>query len=86
MREAIGLDVVMHPWAAIVAVAGTPQPVLDTLQRDFVDALRAPEVRTRIEASGFDIDPMTPAALRSLIAADTEEYAVLVRLGRVQRV
>ena len=86
VREAVGLEVVMHPWAAIVAVAGTPPSVLDTLQRDFTDALRAPEVKGRVEAAGFDIDPLSREALRSLIAADTEEYAVLVRLGRVQRV
>jgi tripartite-type tricarboxylate transporter receptor subunit TctC len=85
VREAGGPDVVMHPWAAIVAVSGTPQPVLDVLQRDFTAALRAPEVKARIEGAGFDIDPLTPRELASLIAADTEEYAVLVRLGRVPR-
>jgi len=71
-------------WA-IVAVSGTPQPVLDVLQRDFTAALRAPEVKARIEGAGFDIDPLTPRELAALIAADTEEYAVLVRLGRVPR-
>jgi tripartite-type tricarboxylate transporter receptor subunit TctC len=86
VREAAGLPVVMHPWAAIVGVAGTPQPVLDALQRDLVAALHAPEVRSRIEGAGFDIDPLSPRELQALIAADTEEYAVLVREGRVQRV
>lgn len=86
VREAGGPAVTMHPWAAVVAVAGTPAPVVTALQRDFTAALRAPDVRRRIEGAGFDIDPLTPRELQSLIAADREEYAVLVRLGRVRRV
>jgi tripartite-type tricarboxylate transporter receptor subunit TctC len=76
----------MHPWAALVGVAGTPQPALDTLQRDVVAALLAPDVRSRIEGAGFDLAPLTPEALRALIASDSAEYAILVREGRVQRV
>ena len=86
VREAGGPAITMHPWAAVVAVAGTPTPVVDALQRDFTAALKAPDVRRRIEGAGFDIDPLTPRELMALIAADREEYAVLVRLGRVQRV
>lgn len=85
VREAGGPAITMHPWAAVVAVAGTPTPVVDALQRDFTAALKAPDVRRRIEGAGFDIDPLTPRELKALIAADREEYAVLVRLGRVQR-
>ena len=76
----------MHPWAALVGVAGTPPAVIDALQRDVVAALLAPEVRARIEGAGFDLAPLTPQALRALIASDRAEYAVLVREGRVQRV
>jgi len=86
VREAGGPAVTMHPWAAVVAVTGTPSAVVEALQRDFTAALRAPDVRRRIEGAGFDIDPLTPRELKALIAADREEYAVLVRLGRVQRV
>lgn len=75
----------MHPWAALVGVAGTPQPALDALQRDVVAALLAPDVRSRIEGAGFDLAPLTPQALRALIASDSAEYAILVREGRVQR-
>lgn len=86
VAEAGGPLVEMHPWAALVGVAGTPPAVIDTLQRDVVAALRAPDVRSRIEGAGFDLAPLTPKALRALIASDSAEYAVLVREGRVQRV
>jgi len=86
VAEAGGPAVEMHPWAALVGVAGTPPAVIDALQRDVVAALRAPDVRSRIEGAGFDLAPLTPQALRALIASDSAEYAVLVREGRVQRV
>jgi len=86
VAEAGGPMAEMHPWAALVSVAGTPQPAIDTLQRDVVASLGAPDVRSRIEGAGFDLAPLTPQALRALIASDSAEYAILVREGRVQRV
>lgn len=83
--EAGGPPVEMHPWAALVTVAGTPQPVLDALQRDIAAALQSPEVRALAEQTGFEITPSTPAALRERIAADTALYAPLVAEGRIAR-
>jgi len=86
IAECGGPPTVMHPWAALVAVTGTPPSVIAALYRDVVAALLASEVRGRIEGAGFDIDPLAPKDLKALIAADTAEYAVLVREGRVQQV
>jgi len=76
----------MAIWHGLWVPSRTPPAVIDVLQRDVVAALRAPDVRSRIEGAGFDLAPLTPQALRALIAADSAEYAVLVREGRVQRV
>lgn len=84
--EAGGPPIEMRPWAALVAVNGTPAPVTAQLQRDTVETLRAPDVRARIEGAGFEIAPGTPQELRAQIAADIVEYGLLVREGRVQRV
>jgi tripartite-type tricarboxylate transporter receptor subunit TctC len=75
----------MHPWAALVAVAGTPTPVIEQLQRDIVAALGNTEVLRRAEQAGFEITPSTPQALRERIAADIALYAPLVGDGRVAR-
>jgi tripartite-type tricarboxylate transporter receptor subunit TctC len=81
--EAGGPAVEMHPWAALVAVAGTPKPVLDRLQRDIVAALGSPDVRTRVEAAGFELTPSSPQELLQRIDADVALYAPLVREGRI---
>ena len=85
VAEAGGPPVEMHPWAALVAVAGTPSPVVEQLQRDIVAALASPEVRGRAEAAGFEVTPSTPQALRERIQADIALYGPLVSEGRVAR-
>lgn len=83
--EAGGPAVEMHPWAALVAVAGTPSERLEQLQRDLGAVLARPDVRARAEQAGFEITPSTPQALRERVEADTALYAPLVAEGRVAR-
>jgi len=83
--EAGGPPVHMHPWAALVARAGTPAPLLAQLQRDIAAVLATTEVRQRADTAGFDITPSTPQALRDRIAADIALYRPLVAEGRVAR-
>jgi len=85
LAEAGGPPVEMHPWAALVALAGTPAPVLAQLQKDIGAVLLEPEVRSRAEAAGFEITPSTPQGLRERIAADVALYRPLVSEGRIAR-
>ncbi len=75
----------MHPWAALVTVAGTPAVVLARLQRDLATALQAPAVLQQAAVAGFQITPSTPLALRQRIEADQALYRPLVAEGRVAR-
>ncbi|MDP2005840.1 MAG: tripartite tricarboxylate transporter substrate binding protein [Rubrivivax sp.] len=85
LAEAGGPPVEMHPWAALVALAGTPAPVLAQLQRDVTGVMARPDVRQLGEQTGFEITPSTPQALRERIAADIAAYRPLVDEGRVAR-
>jgi tripartite-type tricarboxylate transporter receptor subunit TctC len=85
LAEAGGPLVEMHPWAALVALAGTPAAVIERLQRDITAALGTSEVRQRAEQAGFEITPSSPQALRERIEADVALYAPLVHEGRVAR-
>ncbi|MCU0918974.1 MAG: tripartite tricarboxylate transporter substrate binding protein [Burkholderiaceae bacterium] len=85
LREAGGPAVDMHPWAALVTVAGTPAPTLAQLHRDIVAVLGNAEVLRRAEQAGFEITPSTPQALLERIAADSALYGPLVSEGRVAR-
>jgi tripartite-type tricarboxylate transporter receptor subunit TctC len=86
LAQAGAPDVEMRPWAGLVAPTGVPAAVVVQLQRDLLAAINAPEVRTRIQATGFELTPSTPQQMRARIEADLALYAPLVREGRVSRV
>jgi tripartite-type tricarboxylate transporter receptor subunit TctC len=85
LREAGGPALTMHPWAALVTVAGTPAPVVEQLRRDITAAMDDAEVRRQAAAAGFEITPSSPDALRERMAADTALYRPLVDEGRIAR-
>ena len=85
LAEAGAPDVEMRPWAGLVAVAGTPQPVLDQLQRDLVGAIEAAEVRERIATLGFELTPSTPQQLRARAESDLALYTLLLGDGRLTK-
>ena len=83
--EAGGPPVEMHPWAALMAVAGTPAPVLASLQLGIGKALASDAVLSRAETAGFEITPSTPQAVRERVAADTAMVGPLIAAGRIAR-
>ena len=70
-----GFDVSV--WYSVLAAAGTPAPIVQRLHAEFVRAMRAPEVKEKIEGYGYDIVGMTPAETDAFIRAE------IVRWGKV---
>ena len=85
LPEAGGPPVEMHPWAALVTVAGTPPAVLERLRRDLAIALASEEVRVRTERAGFELTPSTPKAVLERVRLDHALYGPLVSEGRIAR-
>jgi tripartite-type tricarboxylate transporter receptor subunit TctC len=85
LGEAGGPPVEMHPWAALMAVAGTPAPLLQRLRQDLLQVMATPEVRGQAGRAGFEMTPSTPEAVRARIESDTALYRPLVDEGRVAR-
>jgi tripartite-type tricarboxylate transporter receptor subunit TctC len=83
--EAGGPPVEMHPWAALVTVAGTPPTVLERLQRDLALALASDDVRGRTERAGFELTPSTPQGVLERMRIDRALVTPLVSEGRVVR-
>jgi tripartite-type tricarboxylate transporter receptor subunit TctC len=64
-------------WFGILAPAGTPAPVTDRLNAEFVKALRRPEVEQRLKGWGANVVANSPKEFADVIASDT------MRLGKV---
>lgn len=73
-----GLDLVS--WQAVYAPKGTPKTVINRLNTDIVKALRATELKTKLETQfGMQVVGSTPAELAAITAADTNRLGELVR-------
>ena len=61
------------------APAGTPQPVIERLNREINRILVTPALTQVIRSLGAEPTPMTPAQLLALNAADTRRYAAIIK-------
>ncbi len=72
-----GFDV--SAWFGLVAPAGTPQPVVDKLNRALQETLREPAVREKLEGQGMEILGGTPEAFERLIRSEIDRWGPVVR-------
>lgn len=72
-----GFDVAA--WYGIFAAAGTPAPIVQRLNAEFIKAMRVPEARERIEAAGYQIVGSTPAQLDAFVKSEIARWAKVIR-------
>jgi tripartite-type tricarboxylate transporter receptor subunit TctC len=68
--------------SGIGAPKGTPAAVIDALNAAMNAAFADPAMRTRLTDTGGSPLPGTPAAFGSLMAAETEKWAKVVKFAR----
>ena len=69
-------------WNGVLAPAGAPQVVIDTLSREIMAAERDPAFLEKLAALGVDPVVHTPAEFASMIAADAARWrAIITDLG-----
>jgi tripartite-type tricarboxylate transporter receptor subunit TctC len=66
-------------WFALMAPAGTPQPIIEKLHHETVRILALPEVRKRFDALGMEPVGNTPAEFAAEIARETPQWAKVIR-------
>ncbi|MFN3350905.1 Bug family tripartite tricarboxylate transporter substrate binding protein [Pseudorhodoplanes sp.] len=66
-------------WFGMFLKAGTPQAIVDTYVKAAKAAHTDPDVKTKLEALGFDVPAQTGPAVAAEIAAQTERWAKLIR-------
>jgi tripartite-type tricarboxylate transporter receptor subunit TctC len=74
-----GVDFVRFGWLGVCAAAGTPQPIIDRLNRHLVAIVETPEYRSLIENAGSLALASTPAALRQVITQTVDDVAASIR-------
>ena len=61
------------------APAGTPRPIIERLNAEFVKALKSPEVQAKMPALGVEVVANSPEQFAEQIRKDQEHYSRLVR-------
>jgi tripartite-type tricarboxylate transporter receptor subunit TctC len=72
-------DVAVGGWYAVLAPKGTPQPVVDRLNKEINAILAVPEFKQRVEQAGELILGGTPEVLATRVKADFDRYGEIVR-------
>lgn len=69
-------------WNALFAAKGTPQPVIDILNRQLNEVLATPELQKQLHALGTEPRGSTPAEMSKILHADALKWrAVIARSG-----
>ena len=70
---------VFEHWWGVMAPAGTPRPIVDTLRSEIVKALAANDVRERFAALAVEPRTNTPEQFRALLESDLKRWAKVVK-------
>jgi tripartite-type tricarboxylate transporter receptor subunit TctC len=74
-----GIDWVRYGWLGVCARSGTPQTIIDTLNRHIQAIVATPEYRELIEKGGSLPEASTPAQLGQVIAQTVDEVEGTIR-------
>jgi len=72
-----------NSWFAMLAPAGTPKPIVQTLQAEVLKALADPEVREKLIAQGLSPRGSTPEELGRATRAQLSRYGELIKAANI---
>jgi tripartite-type tricarboxylate transporter receptor subunit TctC len=70
-------------WSGIAVPAGTPQPVIDKLNRDLNAVLALPEMRQKLAEQGAETIGGPPEAFARHIAAEREKWSRVIKTANI---
>ena len=71
-------------WLAIMAPAGTPQPVLERLNKELAALIALPEMREALDKAGAEPLTGSPAELAAMIRDGVSKYAQIIKTAGIK--
>ncbi len=71
-------------WYGILAAAGTPPAIIKLLNAQFVNALKAPDVRERFTALGIDVVGSTADSLDKHLRAELAKWEKVIKTAKIR--
>jgi tripartite-type tricarboxylate transporter receptor subunit TctC len=72
-------------WQAVLAPAGTPQPIVDYLWREITKVVNGPGMRERFIELGFTAIDSTPPQVTERIEGDLKKWEKVIREARIEQ-
>jgi tripartite-type tricarboxylate transporter receptor subunit TctC len=66
-------------WFGIMAPAGTPKPIIDTLNKHFNDAVKDPEINAKLVAAGLAGYGSTPEEFAKYMQAEVDRWPAIFK-------
>jgi tripartite-type tricarboxylate transporter receptor subunit TctC len=66
-------------WAGLYTTAGTPQPILDRLNRELMQIVKSPGFADRVEPLGFEVRPTTRGEFAQFNSDEIKRWGQIVR-------
>lgn len=70
-------------WQGVVAPVTTPAAIVAQLNASIIEALRKPEINSRLTRLGFDVVWSTPEEFAKYIRAETEKWEKVVKSANI---
>jgi tripartite-type tricarboxylate transporter receptor subunit TctC len=74
----------MTNWNGLLAPAGTPKPVIDRLAAEIARILQLPDIRERLAAQGQTPWSSAPEQFATLIRAEVDRFAKVVKQANIK--
>ena len=71
-------------WFALLAPAGTPQPIIDKVRAESLKVLADPEMQKKFATLGLDVVGSTSEETRAAIAADIPKWAQVIKDANIK--
>jgi tripartite-type tricarboxylate transporter receptor subunit TctC len=71
-------------WWGLMAVAGTPQPIVDKLTRELEAITKEPVVRERLKATFVQVQFEDPAGFNRWLDTETKVYGDIIRAANIK--
>ena len=73
-------------FQGFLAPAKTPKSIIDKWQTDAAAVVRDPEIKQKLEASSYEVNPTTPEAFAALIKMEVEQWAKVIEDAKIAKV
>ncbi|MBX9833753.1 MAG: tripartite tricarboxylate transporter substrate binding protein, partial [Burkholderiaceae bacterium] len=71
-------------WQGILVPHGTPEAIVQKLNKALITAIRAPEIRSRLAGQGAEVVTMTPAEQDQFFAKERARWSSVVKAANIK--